>query len=293
MKSYQILTILILLEYTASSGVKIKQFDLNSHTINISLFNNQTLPKQVIKTYNDVPFQQPYGIVESCVEGEECFFYVTDGSLIIKLDANFSFIQKFDSQSPFPQFLDTTSTALYSIIFMSSFVFVYDFNLNLTNTFRLNQLSFITDLYFDDGKQLFYLSLMDTNGNHVMVTDEKFSSTQLVFDLEGTSAFLTGDDFRLYVGYNDNHLLIYDKETKKILTKLTLPCSNSINFRYSIDAMGHIAYSCLSENSLRLISSSGENLGDLININSPSSVLLDSKGRLIVTTRNDGLNVFY
>jgi hypothetical protein len=65
---------------------------------------------------------------------------------------------------------------------MSSLVFVYGLNLNLKNKFRLNQLSFITDLNSDDGKQLFYLSLMNINGNHVMVTDEKFSSTQLVFD---------------------------------------------------------------------------------------------------------------
>ena len=69
---------------------------------NISLFSNSTLPQQVIKTYNGEPFKQPYGILESCVRPDECFYFVTDGPLIVKLDANFSFISKYNSKSPFP-----------------------------------------------------------------------------------------------------------------------------------------------------------------------------------------------
>jgi len=127
----------------------------------------------------------------------------------------------------------------------------------------------------------------------VGMSDEKFSSIQPLFDLPDTPAFITGNSVKLFVGFGENHILIYDKAENKVLNSLTLPCNNSINFRFSVDANENIAFSCPNDNGIRLVSSSGVNIGEQINVQSPSSVLLDSKGRLIVTTSKNGLNVFY
>ena len=125
------------------------------------------------------------------------------------------------------------------------------------------------------------------------MSDEKFSSIQPLFDLLDTPAFITGNNVKLFAGYGDNHILIYDKTENKILNSLTLPCNNSVNFRFSVDANENIAFSCPNDNGIRLVSASGVNLGEQIKVQSPSSVMLDSKGRLIVTTSKNGLNVFY
>ena len=103
--------------------------------------------------------------------------------------------------------------------------------------------------------------------------------------------FLTILDNRIYLG-DFATLCIIDIKTKSVLSKIPLAC-NLIG-RFSVDANGNIVYACDDTKTVNLIASNGTRIGEPIPIigNWPQFASLDSKGRIIVGTRNS-LQIFF
>ena len=169
-----------------------------------------------------------------------------------------------------------------------------------------NQLSkkFFDSGYYGDFKAINY----DNNGDLMYVSGTIYDQGMppgdiFVFKVDRTvsfvdtftdinaAGFLTIFDGKIYIE-SRTKISIIDIKTKSVLSKIPLAC-NLIG-RFSVDANGNIVYACDDTKTVNLIASNGTRIGEPIPIigNWPQFASLDSKGRIIVGTR-DSLQIFF
>jgi hypothetical protein len=278
--------------------------------INSSLFNSSTTPK--LKVFlGETIFISDFN--EFQLNGNNYFcvasFGYVNGTNVYVLNENGTYLYgaKFDVNVVNIDFMNDYKYILLagSDDYANEFIYVTDFGLKLLFSYSA-QNKMLPLVYFDEETRLVY-----THGQFsIDVLHEnftKFDSIELSF-CNGYK-FLTSFNESFYLScllsYSDTgSIVVLDRKTKKLINTFgsnlcNLATSNKtfVSTRFSVDSIGNTAFTCMYDDysffNMNLIDSTGKRMGEPIHTESLNSgVLLDSKGRLVVGSR-DGLWFYY
>ena len=277
-------------------------FSVNSSpTVNTAIFTNSLPPNITIGSFNNKTIDRIGGVVE-VIQNATSYFYIADwGNMrIVKTDENGTYISSKSTGNFFHKPVGITASKNYIYYTEAQQAFYQmDFNFNLKKAIKKG--AFLQTIWYDMVTDYLYVAdegepPIDSPGFiyiYQVVNEASFNLKQTITVNTAPYALmlLLGN---LYVGDENDNFIIYNSKYQ-VVKMVESICEQLVEQEvWSIlaDVAGNIVFPCGESSEIVLYTNTSESLTAVKTLDSPRSVYLDSKSRLIVGTANH-LLIYY